>query len=48
VAAVGGLAEGVGKYLEQLRLDFTRSLVLTGCRDVAAVGPHILFNGGGR
>lgn len=48
VAAVGGLAEGVGKYLEQLRLDFTRSLVLTGCRDVAAVGPHILFNGGHR
>ncbi|HMM39876.1 MAG TPA: alpha-hydroxy-acid oxidizing protein [Desulfovibrio sp.] len=48
VAAVGGLKDGVTAYLEQLRGELIRSMVLTGCADLAAVDGRILFNGGRR
>ncbi|WP_449242631.1 alpha-hydroxy-acid oxidizing protein [Desulfovibrio sp.] len=48
VAAVGGLKDGVAAYVEQLRGELVRSMVLTGCADLAAVDGRILFNGGRR
>jgi isopentenyl diphosphate isomerase/L-lactate dehydrogenase-like FMN-dependent dehydrogenase len=42
VAAVGGLAEGVAKYIEQIRTELVSAMVLTGCRDLAAVGRQVL------
>ena len=43
VAAVGGLQEGVEKYLDQLKNELTSAMVLTSCPDLAWVGPHILY-----
>ena len=45
VAAVGGLQEGVEKYLDQLKNELTSAMVLTSCPDLTWVGPHILYNG---
>ncbi len=42
VAAVGGLREGVAAYVEDLRSGLTAAMTLTGCADIASVGPHIL------
>ena len=42
VAAVGGLKEGVLKYLQQIESELVSAMVLTGTPDVAAVGSEIL------
>jgi 4-hydroxymandelate oxidase len=42
VAAVGGLKEGVLKYLQKIESELVSAMVLTGTPDVAAVGREIL------
>ena len=44
VAAMGGLEEGVGKYLDLIKNQLIQTMILTGCPDVASIGPGILFN----
>lgn len=44
VAAVGGTQEGVEAYIDALKAQLTQAMVLTGCKDIAAVGSHILYN----
>jgi len=41
-AAIGGLKEGVEKYLEKIRLELQQCMVLTGTESIAAVDPAIL------
>lgn len=48
VAAVGGMQEGVEKYIETLQNELKQVMVLTGTRSAAAVDRRILFNGGQR
>jgi len=43
IAALGGLREGVGKYLDQVRAELVQAMILTGCADVAEVDTRILF-----
>jgi len=43
-AAIGGSREGVVKYLESIMGQLKQAMVLTGCRDMASVGQHILYN----
>ncbi len=43
-AAIGGGKEGVVKYLEQIKSELISAMILTGCRDLAAVGSHIIFD----
>ena len=42
-AALGGLREGVGKYLDQVRGELAQAMILTGTRSVCAVEPSILW-----
>ncbi|OGR38030.1 MAG: alpha-hydroxy-acid oxidizing enzyme [Desulfovibrionales bacterium GWA2_65_9] len=42
-AALGGLKDGVGKYLDQVRSELTQAMILTGCASVADAGRDILF-----
>lgn len=42
IAAVGGKADGVVKYIETLRGQLVQSMVLTGCKTVKDIGRHIL------
>ena len=42
VAAIGGLREGVEKYLQQIRSELESAMVLTGTASVTAVSPEIL------
>lgn len=42
VAAIGGLREGVEKYLQQIRSELQSAMVLTGTASVTAVSPEIL------
>ncbi len=44
VAAVGGLREGVRTYLERIASELVQAMILTGCPDVASVGPGILYD----
>lgn len=43
IAALGGLREGVGKYLDQVRGELVQAMILTGTQSAAAVGEDILF-----
>ena len=43
VAAVGGLRDGVEKYLDRIALELTQCMVLTGTESVTAVDPAILI-----
>lgn len=43
VAAVGGLQEGVEKYIDQLQGELLQSMVLTGTKSVTTVSKNILF-----
>ncbi len=43
IAAMGGLREGVGKYLEQVRGELVQAMILTGCANVADVDGRVLF-----
>ena len=42
MATIGGGEEGVQKYIDQIRTELVSAMVLTGCRDLAAAGSHIL------
>jgi NAD(P)H-dependent flavin oxidoreductase YrpB (nitropropane dioxygenase family) len=42
IAAMGGLKEGVIRYIEQLRRELISAMVLTGCADMASVSRDIL------
>ena len=42
VATVGGLEEGVVTYIDQIQTELIAAMVLTGCRDLKAVGRHVL------
>jgi isopentenyl diphosphate isomerase/L-lactate dehydrogenase-like FMN-dependent dehydrogenase len=42
IATVGGLAEGAGTFIDQIRTELISAMVLTGCADLAAAGPRIL------
>ena len=42
VAALGGLEEGVGAYLDQIKNELVSAMVLTGCPDMPSVGRDIL------
>jgi len=42
VAAVGGLGEGVGKYIDQLKGELTQAMVLTGCKTVSDIDKDVL------
>jgi isopentenyl diphosphate isomerase/L-lactate dehydrogenase-like FMN-dependent dehydrogenase len=44
VAAVGGLREGVEKYLDTLMVELQQCMVLTGTQSVASVDPAILLS----
>ena len=42
-AALGGLREGVGKYLDQVRGELAQAMILTGCARVSDADRNILF-----
>ena len=42
VAAVGGLTEGVAKYIDQIKGELVQAMVLTGCKTVADANSSIL------
>ncbi len=46
VAAVGGLKDGVVKYLRQIKTELVSAMVLTGTKSVRSVSPEILRPGG--
>ncbi len=41
-AAIGGGAAGVHLHMEHLHTVLRRAMLMTGCPDLAAIGPHIL------
>ena len=43
VAAVGGLQEGVEKYLGTIKAQLSGAMVLTGCKDIASIDTNVLF-----
>ncbi len=45
VAAMGGLKEGVLKYIDKLKLEFIQAMILTGCRDVKSIDRSVLYGG---
>jgi hypothetical protein len=45
IAALGGLREGVGKYLDQVRSELVQTMILTGCANIADVDGRVLFQG---
>jgi 4-hydroxymandelate oxidase len=48
VATMGGLAEGVATYIDQLKNELLSAMVLTGCPDLAATRRGILRPAAGR
>ena len=42
IAAVGMGAEGVSYYLNYLKKDLQKAMILTGCRDILAITPDII------
>ncbi len=44
IGAVGAGAEGVRLTLEQIHKELTVAMILTGCADIAAVGPGVLWS----
>jgi len=44
VAAMGGLKDGVCRYIEVIRSELVQSMILTGCSDVLSVDRGILFD----
>ena len=43
LAAIGGGAEGVTKYFEQIKGELLQNMVLTGCADIASIGKDVLY-----
>ena len=46
VAAVGGGSDGVAAYFRAVRFELFQTMILTGCRDIAAITPEVLLSGG--
>ncbi len=46
VAAIGGLADGVSKYLRQIHYELSQTMVLTGCATPREASPRLLFTSG--
>ena len=44
-AAIGGGEAGVRLQMERLGTVLARAMLMTGCRDVGSIGPHILGTG---
>lgn len=44
IAAVGGGAEGVKTVIEDYSDQLKASMILTGCQDLAAIGPQVLYS----
>ncbi|WP_243545486.1 alpha-hydroxy-acid oxidizing protein [Pseudodesulfovibrio tunisiensis] len=42
IAALGGLREGVGAYIDTLKAQLVQAMVLTGCNDIASIDKRIL------
>ncbi len=42
-AAVGGGVEGVKLYLETLAQELRAAMILTGCPDIASIGPQVIW-----
>jgi 4-hydroxymandelate oxidase len=42
IATMGGLAEGVTTYIDQIKNELQSAMILTGCPDTTAVRPEIL------
>lgn len=42
IAAVGGGSKGVSVLYRQLRDELSKAMLLTGCADLPAVGPHVI------
>lgn len=47
VAALGGLRDGVEKYIQQLQAELKQAMVLTGTRSASSVNRNILFRQAG-
>ncbi|MBW2590751.1 MAG: alpha-hydroxy-acid oxidizing protein, partial [Deltaproteobacteria bacterium] len=45
IAAIGGLQEGVEKYIDEIKSELIQSMILTGCNDIISVDKDILFDG---
>lgn len=43
IAAQGGKAQGVQKYLEIVHAQLTQAMLMTGCRDLQSIKPNIIF-----
>lgn len=43
IAAVGGLTEGVRKYIETLRTELMQAMVMTGTRSLGQLPPDLLL-----
>jgi len=44
IAAIGGLQEGVEKYIDEIKSELIQSMILTGCNDIGSVDKAILFD----
>jgi isopentenyl diphosphate isomerase/L-lactate dehydrogenase-like FMN-dependent dehydrogenase len=44
IAAVGGGADGVVKYLDKIRAELTSAMVMTGCATIGEVSSRVLVN----
>ena len=44
VAAIGGLQEGVEKYIDEIKSELIQSMILTGCNDISSIDKAILFD----
>lgn len=44
IAAIGGQAAGVKLQFEQLAAEFRTAMLLTGCRKLDEIGPHVVRN----
>lgn len=42
IAAVGGGEKGVKLLFQQYKAELTRAMLLTGCKDLASIGPHVV------
>lgn len=43
IAAVGGSAQGVSLYLEQVRAQLEQAMLMTGCGNIGDITPEVLF-----
>ncbi|MCG0275136.1 MAG: alpha-hydroxy-acid oxidizing protein [Thermosediminibacteraceae bacterium] len=44
IGAYGGGMEGVKLVLETMAKELHQAMILTGCRDISSIGPHVIYN----